>query len=201
MKNPLSAVLFIFLSFGLSACGTMPKNFPDSLAQNPIQVQPQSILPVAVAKLNMGIKAGTTIGRMYSLFGIPTLKIQAKPVIDPFYEKMFGEELQKAGYEVKGMGTFGEAELGEARFLIGGELIEASVNTHALLGNYMDAHYVIRWQVFDAKTKKVIYESQTAGGSVIHGIKSYGDLEAFRVAFKNFLEAGTVLAGTVSGDD
>lgn len=187
MKNLRSLVVLSFLSLGLSACGTMPKNFPDTIAQNPIQVEPKSIPPVSVSKLNMGIKAGTTIGHMYSLFGIPTFKIYAKSFIDPFYEKMFSEELQKAGYEVKGMGTFREADLGEARFLIGGELLKAKVNTHAFLGNYMDAHYVIRWQVFDSKTKKIIYESQTAGGSVNRGIKSYGDIEAFRVAFKNFL--------------
>ncbi len=186
------SLLALFSLFFGCAASTPPFRIPES--KQPIDVARKNFAQFGVAKIRTNLIPGTVLGGHFDgLARFRQSNHYAHGFIDESwqnrYKRIVLEELSNCGYKVAEDSTVFETDESYAsRFLVGGMILRAALNTFApLAGNYTEAFYEIEWQVFDKETRKVVHETTTSGYSKLKGVTPDSFALAFRNCIRNYL--------------
>lgn len=147
-----------------------------------------------VAKIKSTLMQGDRIGAHYD--GLLKIKQynhlatgQVSEQAESKYVSIITEELKRAGYDViEPLDLFGDDQTWKARFLFGGAIVSATVNTYgSLAGNYSESSVSVEWQLFDKEFRKILYKATSLGSTKISGNDREVIFEAFRASFRNLL--------------
>ncbi len=193
-------VLLRFIAFTLFCCFILPK---PAIAQINLSLPTSTEEPirVEVARIRSGILPGVVVGGHYD--GI--LRILQEPYtaageldeeLEDSLRGLLEDELSLAGFDVVRShpnSVFEEQlveDLEPGRFLLGGTITRASLNTYSsLFKNSTQDERSIRWEVFDREVAKVVYRKEITGSAEVEGLDNpAATYEAIRNSLRSLLD-------------
>lgn len=190
MRLRIGQLIFPAMILLTAGCaGALPRLAEeDFLMAEPLDALAVVTVPVGVGKLDPIMAAGTQVGSIYNSFGRAKAALRSGLETRGTYRKIFYEELRKAGYETAGNETIFEArDLSKARVIIGGDIVSARVNVfESTKEDTVEYAISIVWRVFDRRSEREIFETQTKGAAKSVDFTS-AEVGAFRAAFLKLL--------------
>lgn len=202
MKTKVASALLL-IGLILSGCQTTTVT-PVAQTAPPPPPRPKPILmetgesrPVSFARLIINVPEDKTIGHAYhngtsfDTYDAPDLAVGSDR-----FALIARDELTRANYDVLGGENlvFGDDESAKARYSIGGELVDMSLNTYSTSSLFvamskptMKASVTVNWQIYDTFRREVVYTEKTTGR------KNYGEIDSnfiyscYREAMRNLL--------------
>jgi len=199
----------VLLSLSLSACQTIEVKVPEIKTQEPVEIKDSSkVASIQFDRVGFKIKRGTPIGTYDPDFlgltgcygtGSNIFWNQGRVLARDFeFADLFYEEMKSANFNVVGnpdqMFASASDDNKQANYLIGGQIEEIKLNvcdemniwTGWPLGIQKGKGAVkIRWQVFSALERKVVFETKTEGAAKLERGVSGGELVIIHNAFAN----------------
>lgn len=200
----LVCTLLIWLMFQIPVIAEEAIHSSDPLSQTlPFQNNFDAIKQdskIEVVKLRSGVLPGVVVGGHYDgLLKILQQRYTAVGQIDERLEdaarSLMEDELVQAGYNVvrsPANSLFADQMLDEVepgRFLLGGTMTQVKLNSYsALFRDQTQDERMIRWELFDRATGKVVYRQETPGKAQAEGIDNpAATYEAIRSSFRSLL--------------
>jgi serine protease Do len=161
---------------------------------------------IEIAKIRSGVLPGVVIGGHYDgLLKIRQQRYVASGRLDEQLENsvydLLEDELSNAGFDVMRshpQSLFEDLiESSEpSRFLIGGTITQEHFNSYSSFFNeYTNTKRIIRWELFDRDTNRVVYRQEIDGNAQVEGIDNpAATYEAIRASFRQLLSEPRFIA-------
>ncbi|MBL1174215.1 S1C family serine protease [Pantanalinema sp. GBBB05] len=172
---------------------------------SPFESHPQ--VTIEIARIRSGLLPGAFLGGHHEGFlHLLQQHYTASGWLDEQLEealrRLLEDELAQAGYHVAATpssSVFEEQlveELEPGRFLLGGTIIQAALNSYSsLFGDMTQDERTVRWEVFDRDRGKVIYRQETVGKAQAEGIKNpAATYDAIKASFQALLTSPQFVA-------
>ena len=194
LNHPL-LVLLLAATLAISGCATMGapelRTFED---KKPLAAPPeprQIAVTRLVSKLPTGSRVGTSSG---GLLCVPQAPMTWRPGLDEAVTgevlTVLREELKKAGYKVPGQtgSLFDEGGNGQADLLLAGAIKAVTLNVcSGPQGRSSESSVEIEWQLYDRRTRSVIFTGMTGGTAKSAAGNREASLDASAASLRNIL--------------